>query len=66
MAAQVITAPIKSVESHQVTTTAATSATETAGALKIVVPNGTTNEQLRRALLLVLDASRVAPNVFQA
>lgn len=65
MPAQRITAPLASVEPQQVSITAATSATETAGAVVFVVPDGTTNERLIQALRLAMQAARRAPNVFR-
>jgi hypothetical protein len=53
------------VEPHQVTITAATTANETAGSVVMVVPDGTPNQVLRRALLLAADACRRDPNVFR-
>jgi hypothetical protein len=65
MPAQRITAPLNAVEPHQVTITAATTANETAGSVVMVVPDGTPNQVLRRALLLAADACRRDPNVFR-
>lgn len=65
MPAQRITAPLGSVEPQQVSITAATSATETAGAVVFVVPDGTTNAALIRALRAATQAAQRDPNVFR-
>ncbi|WP_270937200.1 hypothetical protein [Falsiroseomonas oryzae] len=61
----VMTAPLNSVEAQQVAISAATSASETAGIISVVIQPGTTNEQLRRALRVAADAARRDANVFR-
>jgi hypothetical protein len=64
MPARVLTTPLSSAEPQQVTIALGTSANETAGVLRIVIPNNTTTAQLRGALSIALDAARRDPHVF--
>lgn len=65
MAAKVMTVGF-GVEPHQATFTTGTSASETAGAIKIVIPDGATNAQIAGALAVAAEAARRDPNVFRA